>query len=142
VGANRWGREKHAICCVKRLSLDLEDRGNTDIDVGYQMAYGIQTMATDGKDIFLGCYGGSARVSPDLKRIEQVSFLCCEGFGMLPKSIAKSDAKIFFVVRALGGNMRGWRKDPVNNPPRIRLDFFEYKDGKFVDLSKAHSGKK
>jgi hypothetical protein len=31
--------------------------------------------------------------------------------------------------------MQGWRKDPVNNPPRIRLDFYELKDGRFKDIT-------
>jgi hypothetical protein len=53
----------------------------------------------------------------------------------VPKSVTRSDAKIFFTVNALGGNMQGWRKDPVNNPPRIRLDFYELKDGKFKDVT-------
>ena len=85
-----------------------------------------------------GCYGGTARVGENLKDVEKVAFSCAEGFGMVPKSVSKSDAKVFFVVRAMGGNMRGWRKDPVNNPPRIRLDFFELKDGKFVNITKKH----
>jgi hypothetical protein len=36
----------------------------------------------------------------------------------------------------MGGNMQGWRKDPVNNPPRIRLDFYRLEDGRFVKVSK------
>ena len=42
---------------------------------------------------------------------------------------------MFFKVSAMGGNMQGWRKDPVNNPPRIRLDFYEYADGKFTCIN-------
>ena len=30
-------------------------------------------------------------------------------------------------------NMHGWRKDPVNNPPRIRIDFHAYSNGAFKD---------
>ena len=92
-------------------------------------------MATDGKDLFLGNYGGTSRVSADLKKCERVAFSCSEGFDLVPKSIAGRDAKVFFAVRALGGNMQGWRKDPVNNPPRIRLDFFELSDGRFKDIT-------
>jgi hypothetical protein len=68
-------------------------------------------------------------VSADLRENARIKFRCSEGFGLVPKSITQSDAKVFFAVRAMGGNMRGWRKDPENNPPRIRLDFFEFKDG-------------
>ena len=136
VGVDRWGRDRHPLCCVKRLGLDLSDKGNVDIDLGYQINYGVQTMATDGKDIFLGNYGGTSRVSADLKTSEKIALSCAEGFGLVPKMVTKSDAKIFFTVHALGGNMQGWRKDPVNNPPRIRLDFYELKDGRFNDITK------
>ena len=135
VGVDRWGYDRHPLCCVKRLGLDLADKGNVDIDLGYTIHYGVQTMATDGKDLFLGNYGGTSRVSADLKENEKVALSCSEGFGLVPKSIVKRDAKVFFVVRALGGNMQGWRKDPANNPPRIRLDFFEFKDGSFVNIT-------
>ena len=135
VGVDKWGHKKHPGCCVKRLGLDLSDKGNVELDLGYEIHYGVQTMATDGKDIFLGNYGGTSRVSADLQENEKVAFSCSEGFGLVPKSVTKSDAKVFFVVRALGGNMQGWRKDPTNNPPRIRLDFFEFKGGKFVNIT-------
>ena len=35
----------------------------------------------------------------------------------------------------MGGNMQGWRKDPVNNPPQIRIDFYAYVDGAFKDVT-------
>ena len=136
VGVDRWGKGKHPLCCVKRLGLDLKQKDNVDIDLGFDIHYGVQTMATDGNDLFFGCYGGTARVGTNLKDVEKVAFSCSEGFGIVPKSVSKSDGKVFFVVRAMGGNMRGWRKDPVNNPPRIRLDFFELKDGKFINMTK------
>ncbi len=136
VGVDRWGHKKHPLCCVKRLDLDLNDKGNTDIDLGYEIHYGVQTMGTDGKDLIFGNYGGTSVVSADLKTSRRVAFGCSEGLGLVPKSVAKCDAKVFFKVSAMGGNMQGWRKDPVNNPPRIRLDFFEYTaDGKFVNIN-------
>ena len=135
VGVDRWGYPKHPLCCVKRLGLDLSDKGNVDIDLGDEIYYGVQTMATDGTDIFLGKYGGTSRISRDLKSNERVPFNCSEGFDLVPKSVVKSNAKVFFVVRALGGNMQGWRKDPVNNPPRIRIDFHELAEGKFVSVT-------
>lgn len=131
-GVDKWGNSKpHDLCCVKRLKLDLTDCGNTDIDLGYKIAYGVQTMATDGKSLFFGNYGGTSRVSPSLDSSEKVSFGCAEGFGLVPKSVSKRETPVFFRVCALGGNMQGWRKDPENNPPRIKLDFWEYVDGKF-----------
>lgn len=137
VGVDRWGYPKHPLCCVKRLGLDLSDRGNVDIDLGYEIHYGVQTMATDGKDLFFGSYGGTSRVSADLKRCERMTLPCSEGFDLVPESIAKRDAKVFFVVRALGGNMQGWRKDPAGNPPRIRLDFYELSENMFKNITTA-----
>ena len=139
VGVDKWGHGKHPGCCIKRLGLDLSDKGNVDFDLGYEINYGVQTMATDGKDIFLGNYGGTSRVSADLKTNEKLVFGCSEGFGMVPKSISKRDTPVFFKVCAMGGNMQGWRKDPVNNPPRIRIEFYEYKDGKFISITTKSS---
>ena len=143
VGVDRWGSKPHPLCCVKRLDLNLKDLGNTDVDLGYDIHYGVQTMGTDGKDLIFGNYGGTSVVSADLKTNRKVAFGCAEGLGLVPKSVTKSDAKVFFVVQAMGGNMQGWRKDPIwredpmknPNPPRIRLNFFEYKDGRFVNVT-------
>ena len=104
-------------------------------------------MATDGTDLIFGIYGAPAdagnpkrynctRLTPDLKLIENLSFSCSEGFGRIPRTIAKRETPVFFVVRAMGGNMQGWRKDPVNNPPQIRLDFYEYANGRFTDITR------
>ncbi len=135
VGVDRWGSKPHPLCCVKRLDLNLKDLGNTDVDIGYDIHYGVQTMGTDGKDLIFGNYGGTSVVSADLKTNRKVAFGCAEGLGLVPKSVTKSDAKVFFKVSAMGGNMQGWRKDPVNHPPRIRLDFYEYADGKFTCIN-------
>ena len=139
VGVDKWGKNPHPGCCIKRLGLDLSDKGNVDFDLGYKIHYGVQTMATDGKDIFLGNYGGTSRVSADLKTNEKIVFGCSEGFGLVPKSVSKRDTPVFFKVCAMGGNMQGWRKDPVNNPPRIRIEFYEYKDGQFNSITTKSS---
>ena len=143
VGVDRWGSKPHPLCCVKRLDLNLKDLGNTDVDIGYDIHYGVQTMGTDGKDLIFGNYGGTSVVSADLKTSRKVAFGCSEGLGLVPKSVTKCDAKVFFKVSAMGGNMQGWRKDPIwrqdpmknPNPPRIRIDFFEYADGKFTCIN-------
>ena len=136
VGVDRWGHKKHPLCCVKRLALDLEQKDNVDVDLGYEIYFGVQTMSTDGEGLVFGNYGGTSLVSADLKKNEKVKFYCAEGFGLVPKAVTKSDAKIFFVVRPINGNWKGWRKDPVKNPPRVRIDFYELKDGKFIDITK------
>ena len=99
-------------------------------------------MASDGKDLFLGNYGGTSRVSKDLKTNSKVKLYCAEGFDLVPKSVSKCDTPVFFVVKALGGNMQGWRKDPVNNPPQIRIDFHAYSDGVFKDVTVRNDIKK
>ena len=142
VGVDKWGHNKHDGCCIKRLAKDLTDLGNVDLDLGYQIHYGVQTMASDGKDLFLGNYGGTSRVSKDLKTNTKVKLACSEGFDLVPKSVTKCDTPVFFVVKALGGNMQGWRKDPVNNPPRIRIDFHAYSNGAFKDVTVRDDSKK
>lgn len=147
VGVDRWGCTPHQLCCIKRLGLDLSDKGKVDVDLGYWIYFGVQTMATDGNSLFFGNYGAPVdkgnpkrfnctRLAPDLKVLENMRFGCSEGFGLVPKSVSKRDEPVFFVVRAMGGNMQGWRKDPVNNPPRIRIEFFEFKDDKFISVTR------
>ena len=147
VGVDRWGCVLHALCCVKRLGLDLSEKGNVDVDLGYRIYFGVQTMATYGNSLFFGNYGSTVdmgnpkrfnctRLTPDLKVVANMSFGCSEGFGLVPKSVSKRDEPVFFVVRAMGGNMQGWRKDPVNNPPRIRIEFFEFRDDKFISATR------
>ena len=138
VGVDRWGKmggKPHPLCCIKRLGLDLSDKGNTDVDLGYDIHYGVQTMSTDGKDLFLGCYGGTSRVSPDLKDVSKVKFPCSEGFDLVPETVAGKGRTVFFRVRAMGGNMQGWRKDPKGNPPQIRLEFHSYAGGVFTNIT-------
>ena len=132
VGVDKWGKGLHDGCCVRLFDLDLNEKGEKAIDLGYKIAYGVQTMATDGKDLFFGNYGGTSRVSADLKETSRLVLHCAEGFGLVPKSVTKRETPVFFTVNALGGNMQGWRKDPTNNPPRIEIRYFDYKDGKFT----------
>ena len=148
-GVDRWGRggtvgnEK---ALIARAGLDLKTIDITEIDFGFNVLWGVQTMATDGKELLFSNYavkGGRnpngysmARCTKDLKLIESSRFNASEGFGLVPKSVFPNRCKpIFFAVRALGGNMQGWRKDPVNNPPQIRLAFYEYDNGAFTDIT-------
>lgn len=135
-GVDRWGGKPHPLCCIKRLDLGLNDLGNTDVDLGYEIHYGVQTMSTDGKEILLGNYGGTSAVSPDLKTVRKLNFFCAEGFDRVPESRAKTATPVFFRVKALGGNMQGWFRDPTNNPPRVALDFYSYANGSFRSVTK------
>lgn len=141
------GYAPHGGTSVGIADMSLKKVGEKEVDLGYWIHYGVQTMATDGKSLFFGNYGAPAdkgnpkkfnctRLSSDLAVEKNMSFGCSEGFGLVPQSVSMRDGPVFFAVRALGGNMQGWRKDPVNNPPRIRIDFYEYANGKFKDISR------
>lgn len=128
-GIDRWGAgsARHPDCCVKRFDLNLNDLGDTDIPLPFEIYFGVQTMATDGKDLLFGCYGGTARVSPDLKTVTKIpNFGCGEGFAQVPAKWTGTRLPVFAAVRAMGGNQQGWRKDPENNPPRIKLMFYAW----------------
>ena len=131
-----YGKEAHRPCSVKRLGLDLSDRGEQTFDFGYAIKYGIQAVATDGQSIICANYGGVSLANPaftTFKKLKCPSF--AEGLALVPKAIAKRETPVFLTVRALGGNMKGWRKDPVNNPPRLRLDFYAFDGEQFTDIT-------
>ena len=135
IGADK---KPHRECSVKRLGLDLEDRGNQTFDFGYEIKYGIQAMASDGKSLICANYGGVSRANPDFTTFKAVKAPnLAEGFALVPKSVSKREKPVFMAVRALGGNMKGWRKDPKNNPPRLRLDFYEFDGKRFTDITEA-----
>lgn len=140
------GVKPHDGCHIGRLDMKLNELASVKLDLGYRIQYGVQTMATDGKDIFLVCYGApqnegnpnrynTTRMSAEMKPLENYRFGGSEGLALVPKSISKRDDPVFMMVCALGGNMQGWYRDPVNNPPRIRLDFYEYSEGRFKDIT-------
>lgn len=135
VGVDKWGNVSHSNCCIRAYDLDLNFKEEKEIELGYPIVFGIQTMATDGKELLIGNYGGNSRFSPDWSRHRRIrwqkGFRIAEGFGAVPEAVfGRKD--VFFTVNALGGNMKGWRKDPANNPPRIRIKFYTYKDGNFT----------
>ena len=129
-------KKPHRPCSVKRLGLDLADRGNLTFDFGYDIKYGIQAIATDGRSLICANYGGVSLVNPEFtsfKKLKCPSF--AEGFALVPKSITKRETPVFIAVRALGGNMKGWRKDPANNPPRLRLEFYAFDGETFTNIT-------
>ena len=131
-----YGKKPHRECSIKRLGLDLSDRGNQKFDFGYAIKYGIQALATDGKSLICANYGGVSLADPEFttfKKLKTPSF--AEGFALVPKSISKREKPVFMAVRALGGNMKGWRKDPKNNPPRLRIEFYEFDGENFTDIT-------
>lgn len=149
----------HNDLTVMMLSVpDLKVKGTQEILFDYPIHYGCQTLGSDGKSILFGNYGATraqgnakglnfSRTTLELKLLESRRFHAAEGFGLVPKSVTGRDDVVFFNVNALGGNMQGWAKDPVNNPPRIRIDFWSYdeKTGKMTDITDrtdpaAHAG--
>ncbi|MBQ7190556.1 MAG: hypothetical protein IJR99_14205 [Kiritimatiellae bacterium] len=137
-GKEKWGAPPHNDCTVMLISTkDLSCLGTKEIVFDYPIHFGVQTLGTDGKHLFFGNYGAKreqgnpkglnfSRVTLDFKLVESRTFHASEGFGLVPPSVTGRNDPVFFTVNALGGNMQGWRKDPVNNPPRIRIDFFAY----------------
>lgn len=140
-GLDLYGPTPHRRCRIGRLARDgFRDLGTVETDQGGPCHYGVQTMATDGERLFCGYYAaGSPPVTcawftPDLKACGGTPTLyCAEGFGRIPPSLFPSEHPRFFVVRALGGNSRAWHS--VTNPPQIRLDFYEWRDGQFHDVT-------
>ena len=155
-GKGQWGAPPHNDCTVMMISTkDLSSLGTKEIVFEYPILFGVQTLGTDGKHLFFGNYGAKreqgnvkglnfSRVSLDFKVVDNRTFHACEGFGLVPPSVTGRSEPIFFTVNALGGNMQGWRKDPVNNPPRIRLDFFAYDSatGAMRDITDRSQSKK
>ena len=140
------GLSPHDGCHIGRLDMKMNELEPVTLDIGYRIQYGVQTMCTDGRDIFLVCYGAprdegnpngynTTRMSADMKPLQNYRFGGSEGIAVVPKSISKRDNPVFMIVCALGGNMQGWYRDPIGNPPRIRLDFYEFADGQFKDIT-------
>jgi hypothetical protein len=128
----------HRDCTVLEITTsDLSVVGTHEVVLDYPIYYGVQTLGTDGIDLLFGNYGASrqhgntnrlcfSRVTTDFALRDSHAFPAGEGFCLVPRQISGSDNPIFLKVKALGGNMQGWRKDPIGNPPRIRFDFYEY----------------
>ena len=131
-------KKPHRKCSIKRLGLDLSDRGNQTFDFGYAIKYGIQALATDGKSVICANYGGVSLANPEFTTFKKLrSPYFAEGFALVPKSVSKRDTPVFMAVRALGGNMKGWRKDPKNNPPRLCIEFYEFDGETFTGITET-----
>ena len=139
----------HNDLTVMMLSIpDLKVKGTREILFDYPIHYGCQTLGTDGTNILFGNYGATSaqgntkglnfsRTTGDFNLLESRRFVASEGFGLVPKAVTGRDDIVFFNVNALGGNMQGWEKDPIHNPPRIRIDFWSYdkKTGALTDIT-------
>lgn len=140
-GLDPYGPAPHRLCQIGRLARgDFRDLGVVTLDPGGRFHYGVQTMATDGARLFCGYYAAGAPpvtcawFTPDLRACGGTPpFVCSEGFDRLPPALFPSAHPRFFAVRALGGGPRAWHS--VTNPPRVRLDFYEWRDGRFVDVT-------
>ncbi len=139
-GVDVYGSEPHRRCRIGRLTLEFRDLGVADLDMGGQCRRGVQTMATDGQSLFCG-YDPSgtpsvtcARFPPNLGVCDGTPRLeCAAGFDLLPQSVFPSEHPRFFTVRALGGDSPMWHS--ITNPAQVRLDFHEYRKGRFFDVT-------
>ena len=133
-GVDTYGYPEHPEFRVKKLDLDLNEVDAVTIPLDFKVNYGVQTMTTDGKNIYCGMYGAPAdkgnpnrynfvELTSDLKFVRAArTGGVSEGFDRVPP--ARTGGKTaYLTVSSMGGNMQGWRKDPGGNPPRIRLWF-------------------
>lgn len=133
---NRWAHPPHRDVTVFGLSTNnLSLLWRHDVEFDYPIHFGVQTFGTDGVNILYGNYGARkeegnvrnlnfSRTTKDFKLIDSQSFNAAEGFCLVPETVSGRNAPVFFRVVALGGNMQQWTKGV--NPPRVRLEFFEY----------------
>jgi len=146
------GSKPHPGCPIRKYTLpDLRLYEAKVIDLGYNIYFGTQTIGTDGKELFLGNYGAPpedhnpkrydfSRITTNLQHCANYNFFCSEGFGLVPKSISKRDTTVFFAVRSLNKDTE-WKKDPVKNPPQLRIDFYEYDGKEVVDITRKNPAK-
>jgi len=134
-GVDTYGYPEHPEIRVKKLDLDLNDVADVTVPLGFKVHYGVQTMTTDGTNVYCGLYGAPAdKGNPGLcnfvELTPELAFVraartggVSEGFDRVPPSLTGGRKGVYFSVSALDGNMQGWRKDPAGCPPRIRLCF-------------------
>ena len=138
----------HGTNYVKRLGRDLSDKGNAELDFGYWTKYGVQTMATDGTNIYFGNYGAEAEngnpngwngtcLSPSLDLIQNLKFPSpngvSEGFDFVPKAVSRRSDPVFLRVGA-ASSQKEWNK--TDHPPQIRIQFYAYSGGAFTLITK------
>jgi muramoyltetrapeptide carboxypeptidase len=134
-------KKPHRDAKIKRLGLDLSERGEQTFEFGYEIKYGTQAIASDGKSLICANYGGVSLANPEFTAFRTLKTPnLAEGFALVPKSISKRERPVFMVVRAMGGNIKGWRKDPKNNPPRLCIGFYEFDGETFADITEAPNG--
>ena len=145
----QWDHPPHDYADFARFRLpELQPLGTRRLQLGYAIHYGPQCLGTDGEWLLIANYGAGpgegnphrfdfTRADAGFGRVESLRLPASEGFVRVPASIHGRDGEVFAAVAALGGNMQGWWKDPKENPPRIRIDFYAYDraTGKFTDVT-------
>jgi len=104
----------------------LEVIGRAVIDYGYKTRYGVQNIATDGRQLYLCFYAvkgapGVAVYGPDLKLQGTIDFTAGNGFDALPGAAADGKTR-FFACQTINS---------PDKPLRCRITFYEL-DGKVM----------
>ena len=136
-GKGKLHHPPHRDNTVMMISIkDLSVKGIKDIVFDYPIHFSTQNLSTDGENLLFVNYGAKreegndpwlnyTRTNPSLEQIgKSGTFLGQWGFAMVPKSIVKMEAPVFFTVNAV--DFHKWGNAHGRKPAQFRLDFFLY----------------
>ena len=123
---------------VAKMPVDFSGKPEIfNIDHGYMTHFGPQAAANDGKNIFISFYCSEEDAcqtgvfTPDLKLVKALKFNASIGFDVVPW-LSKKDDLVFFRLREVG---------PWGKKDRI-IDFFRYRNGQMVNVSRYAESEK
>lgn len=130
--------EKHRGCRIVRARLDtLEMIDEVEIDPGFEMAYGVQDMASDGTNLILSFYGPKMAVySKDLKLVKTIPGGMSNGLDRLPSRF--EDGRPVFAA------FRGFQRKDVQGvvvPGLVgALQYYAWDGDRMADITPAAVG--
>ncbi|MBQ7189204.1 MAG: hypothetical protein IJR99_07285 [Kiritimatiellae bacterium] len=136
IGVGPNPKDPHRGFHVARFDKDLNHIDTKKLDCGYEVRYGTQCIATDGKDrLFLMLYPakgapGTAIYDKDLNLLGTIKFHGSTGFDLLPAKF-QTGANPRFLRVMTAHKWRDKNRDPEKDYKRGRIEFFELTpDGK------------
>ena len=118
VGVGTMDRTPHRGCRILRADQKtLEQIDIVEIDPGFEIEYGVQDMATDGRQIFLSFYAWKSRhamavCTKDLKVVSAQPFWMGHGFDFLPRRFDQPGCRVVAKLECF----RADAKAPPTNP--------------------------